>query len=122
MGKRNKSKRNSFSKAFKNKFIIDFNKQQLSLADYLRFLNDNALNTHLILYDSANRWLIQNNIPNRSTKSKSLTQLQRFQVVKQFMDTTTSSGTYSTMVTFCAEHSYNYDTMKRWKSEYLACV
>ena len=33
---------------------------------------------------------------------------------------TTSSGTYFTLVKFCAERSYNYETMRRWKAEYLA--
>ena len=36
------------------------------------------------------------------------------------MDINSCSGTYSTMASFCAEHNYNYRTMRSWKAEYLS--
>ena len=40
------------------------------------------------------------------------------------MDITICSGTYSTLIRFCAEHNYNYNyrTMGTWKAEYLASL
>ena len=86
MGKKAKSTRNRFSKAVRTQFVEGFIKQPLNPTKYLKSLNSNGHNVNKITYGVANRWLVSENVPTRSTKRSPLFQADRFGVVQQYLD------------------------------------